>query len=300
MAITLLESAKLTQNQLKKGVIEEYAKNSVALELLPFIEVAGNSFSYNREGTLPGIGFRGVNEGYTESSGTVKNQVASLSILGGDVDVDRFIAQTRSNFNDQRAIQTALKAKALARFFDTQFIDGDVATTPNGFDGLGKLTTNIVSAGTNGNVLTLAMLDELLDSVDGGASALLMSSEMRRNVKALLQAHGGYVESEYDAFGRPVVTYGGVPIRTIGKDSSNAEILGFDETQGTSEDTGSIFAIRADAGDGVAGITNGGVDVQDIGELQEKPSYRTRIEFYAGLVVQNSNSAARLKGIKKA
>ncbi|MCA1232022.1 MULTISPECIES: major capsid protein [Bacillus] len=300
MAISLVESAKLTQDALKKGVITEYAQNSAALEVLPFIEMEGNAFSYNREGALPGIDFRGVNEAYKESSGTVNNQVARLAILGGDVDVDKFIAQTRSNINDQRMVQTSLKVKAFARFFEKNFIDGDVGANPNGFDGLKKLTTSVVDAGENGNTLTLSMLDELLDAVDGGPNVLLMSKEMRRNLKALIQAENGYFETEgYDAFGRPVLMYGGVPIRTIGKDTNNAEILGFNETQGTSTDTGSIYALRVDEADGVAGITNGGVQVYDLGELQQKPAYRTRIEFYAGLVVQNSSSAARLKGVQR-
>ncbi|MBP3046010.1 phage major capsid protein [Bacillus subtilis subsp. subtilis] len=300
MAISLVESAKLTQDALKKGVITEYAQNSAALEILPFIEMEGNAFSYNREGALPGIDFRAVNEAYKESSGTVNNQVARLAILGGDVDVDKFIAQTRSNINDQRMVQTSLKVKAFARFFEKNFIDGDVGANPNGFDGLKKLTTTVVDAGENGNTLTLSMLDELLDAVDGGPNVLLMSKEMRRNLKALIQAENGYFETEgYDAFGRPVLMYGGVPIRTIGKDTNNAEILGFNETQGTSTDTGSIYALRVDEADGVAGITNGGVQVYDLGELQQKPAYRTRIEFYAGLVVQNSSSAARLKGVQR-
>ncbi|MGX9948975.1 major capsid protein [Bacillus subtilis] len=300
MAISLVESAKLTQDALKKGVITEYVQNSAALEILPFIEMEGNAFSYNREGALPGIDFRAVNEAYKESSGTVNNQVARLAILGGDVDVDKFIAQTRSNINDQRMVQTSLKVKAFARFFEKNFIDGDVGANPNGFDGLKKLTTTVVDAGENGNTLTLSMLDELLDAVDGGPNVLLMSKEMRRNLKALIQAENGYFETEgYDAFGRPVLMYGGVPIRTIGKDTNNAEILGFNETQGTSTDTGSIYALRVDEADGVAGITNGGVQVYDLGELQQKPAYRTRIEFYAGLVVQNSSSAARLKGVQR-
>jgi hypothetical protein len=297
MAVTLLESAKLSQDMLKRGVIEEYAKNSVALEILPFIEVAGNSYAYNREGTLPNIDFRGVNEAYVEGSGTVNNQNASLSIVGGDVDVDRFIAKTRSNLNDQRAIQTQLKVKALARFFEKQFIDGDVAANPKGFDGLNKLITENVNAGTNGNTLTLSMLDELIDAVDGGANVLLMSQEMRRKLKGLLQASNHYIESGEDSFGRPVMTYGGVPIRTIGADNTGAQILGADETQGTATNASSVYALRVDQADGVAGITNGGVDVEDLGELQSKPAYRTRIEFYAGLVVQNSKSAARLRGV---
>ena len=51
---------------------------------------------------------------------------------------------------------------------------------------------------------------------------------------------------------------------------------------------------------GVLGITNGGVQVYDLGELQDKPAYRTRIEFYTGLAVQGGRAAARLTGVKNA
>ncbi|MDT2287346.1 hypothetical protein P7H17_16695 [Paenibacillus larvae] len=61
---------------------------------------------------MPGVGFRGVNEGYQESTGVVNQLSEGLVIAGGDVDVDRFIVQTRGNVNDQRAIQTQMKTKA--------------------------------------------------------------------------------------------------------------------------------------------------------------------------------------------
>ena len=38
----------------------------------------------------------------------------------------------------------------------------------------------------------------------------------------------------------------------------------------------------------------------NLNELQEKPAYRNRVEFYAGLVVQGGKAAARLRGIRKA
>ena len=44
--LTLIEAAKLTQNPLKKGVIETFARTSPVLERLPFFTVAGNSYSY--------------------------------------------------------------------------------------------------------------------------------------------------------------------------------------------------------------------------------------------------------------
>nr|WP_237088906.1 hypothetical protein [Paenibacillus larvae] len=82
MAQTLPEAAKLSTDMLQKGVIETYAKSSPVLELLPFMEIAGNSYRYNQEGTLPGIGFRGVNEGYQESTGVLNPQSEGLVISG--------------------------------------------------------------------------------------------------------------------------------------------------------------------------------------------------------------------------
>ncbi|MDT2258277.1 hypothetical protein P7H06_00025 [Paenibacillus larvae] len=46
-----------------------------------------------------------MNEGYQESTGVVNQLSEGLVIAGGDVDVDRFIVQTRGNVNDQRAIK---------------------------------------------------------------------------------------------------------------------------------------------------------------------------------------------------
>ena len=47
----------------------------------------------------------------------------------------------------------------------------------------------------------------------------------------------------------------------------------------------------------MTGLTNGGVMVDDLGLLQDKPVYRTRIELYAGLAVFSGKAAARLQGV---
>ena len=82
MALTLLEAAKLTQDPLKRGVIEIFPRTSPVLERLPFLSVDGMAYKYNEEKTLPGIGFRNVNESYTESTGVVNPQVEPLFIGG--------------------------------------------------------------------------------------------------------------------------------------------------------------------------------------------------------------------------
>lgn len=102
MAVTLAESAKLSQDMLQKGVIETMVESSAVLQVLPFMEVVGNAYTYNQVTTLPTVAFRDVNEGYTESASSFTQQTATLVMLGGDVDVDKFIVETRGNINDQR------------------------------------------------------------------------------------------------------------------------------------------------------------------------------------------------------
>ncbi|TYS60477.1 phage major capsid protein [Sutcliffiella horikoshii] len=301
MALTLPEAAKLSTDVLQRGVIETYARNSAVLEMLPFMDIQGNSYRYNQEQTLPGVGFRSVNEAYEESTGVVNQLSEGLVIAGGDLDVDRFIVQTRGNVNDQRAIQTQMKVKALSLTWTDYFFNGDVATDPKGFDGLKKrLTGNqVLSAGTDGGNLTIMMLDELIDSVEGEPDVIYCNKAMRREIKALIQGHTGYSEGDFDAFGRKVMTYGGIPIRAVEENSTGTAILGFGETQGTASDTSSLYAVKFGPEQYVSGLQNGGIDVMDLGQLQEKPAYRTRVEWYNGMAVFHPRAAARLKGVKK-
>ncbi|MDT2287345.1 hypothetical protein P7H17_16690 [Paenibacillus larvae] len=65
---------------------------------------------------------------------------------------------------------------------------------------------------------------------------------MRREIKRVIQDHHGYTESEYDKYGRPVISYGGIPIRFIETDAQGNEIIGFDETGNAT----SLYAVRFD------------------------------------------------------
>ncbi|RLD18052.1 MAG: hypothetical protein DRI33_04480, partial [Caldiserica bacterium] len=85
MALTLIESAKLALGRdetLKATVMELYAKASDLMQYLPFQDITGNSLVFNREQTLPSVGFRSLNEAYTEGSGTVDRVTEVLAIAG--------------------------------------------------------------------------------------------------------------------------------------------------------------------------------------------------------------------------
>jgi hypothetical protein len=315
MSVTLAQAALLSSNDLQRGVLETFVQASPVLDRLPLLGIEGNAYAYNEEGSLPGIAFRSVGEAYAESTGAVNQKTESLVILGGDADVDRFIVQTRGNLNDQRAVQTALKVKAASYFFQDKFFNGDVTVDTKGFDGLKKRLTGaqVISAGANGAPVLgnggtdsqtfFDNLDALIASVpgiDGTNGAIYANATVIGKIRSAGRRLGGVDLVKEDLTGKRIVTWNGIPVLDPGNNLAGTSILPQTETQGTATNASSIYAVKfgADEGEqGVTGLTNGGVMVDDLGLLQSQPVYRTRIEFYCGLALFSGNAAARLTGV---
>ena len=304
MALTLPEAAKQSQNPIQSAVIEMFARTGSILMVMPFASIQGNALKYNREDTLPGVGFRGVNEAYTESTGIINPLTEPLFIAGGDLDVDNFIIGTMGG--NQRATQEMMKAKALSLAVEKQIIKGDSASDPRGFDGLQvRLTGNqLMYAGTTdgGDALSLAKLDELIDKVDS-PTHLIMSKTMRRRLTQAARNYtvGGFITWELDAFGRKLAMYHDLPILIVDYDNTGAQILAFDEVgyTGSTATASSIYCVSF--GDQMlSGIQSGTMQVRDLGELQTKPAKRTRVEWNIGMAAWHGRAAARLGGITNA
>ncbi|MGW6754524.1 major capsid protein [Streptomyces sp. NPDC055006] len=310
--LTLVEAAKLSQDDLQRGVLETFVQESPVLDRIPFLPIEGNAYAYNEEATLPGVSFRAVNAGYTGSTGTVNPKSEKLVILGGDADVDRFIVQTRGNLNDQRAIQTRMKVKAASYFFQDKFINGDVAVDTNGFDGLKKRLTGaqVFAAAANG-MGPVAGGHDFFDALDaliaqvpgisGGNGALYANAKVIAKIKSSARRLGG-VEMIREALTQKMVaTYNGIPLLDMGQTTAGVDIIPQTETQGTATGTASsVYAVKFGSAEGdqaVTGLTNGGVQVMDLGQLQSQPLYRTRLEFYTGLALFGGKAAARLTGV---
>jgi len=309
MALTLVEAAKLNSGDVvKSAVIEMFARESDILMALPFEDIAGNAVKYNREQALPGIGFRGIGEGYTESVGVLNPIVESLVIAGGDLDVDRFIVTTMGA--EQRATHEAMKVKALADTWTTKFIKGDSSTQPREFDGLQvRLTGNqLIPAGTTsgGTPLSLGALDAAIDAVDS-PTHLLMSKAMRRRLSAAARdtTVGGYISYNPDSFGRRQMFYNDLPILVAYNNNGGTEVLPFTEATWTGSAyagtaTGTSVYVLSLGDNRLTGIQNGVMDVRDLGELQTVPVFRTRVEWYAGIALYHGRAASRLSSISDA
>lgn len=287
--LTLLEASKLSQDSLRAGVIEIFPRSSAVLERLPFFGIAGNSYTYNREQTLPNVSFRGLNQSYDPDTGVINPISESLVILGGLSQVDRALVKTQGSVNNLRAIHDGAKAKAAALEYTRCFFKGNSGDNNKEFDGLQTRLTGDQTIDMNGT-LTLATLDQLIDAVIGSPDVLFMNKTMRRKVNALMRAAGQATETVSDVFGRQINVYAGVPIGIIEEDSSGDEILGFDES-GT---TTSIYAVRFGF-EMLSGLQNGSIDVEDLGLVETM--YKTLIEWLTGLIIWNGKSSARLYGI---
>lgn len=298
MALLKAEAAKLSRNELVRGVIEEIITKDSVFNVLPFVPVNGKAYVYNRENSISEGDFLDPNDTVNEGAATFTEVTTNLRILAGDVDVDKFLMETMGDTNDQLAVQIALKGKALARKFERTLAIGNSGTNAKEFDGMAALSVagQTMTAGANGAALTLGMLDQLVDMVPNGADAIVMRSGTIRAFKDLLRTVGGGTDAamlQLENFSRPMLTHNGIPILVN-------DFLPGNETQGSSSVTCSVYAVRLNELDGLHGIYGGpsaGIRVEEVGTVQNKDAWRVRLKWYCGVALKSTQSLARIKGV---
>ena len=302
--VTMLEAAKHSKDALEASVAKIIVEASPVLEYLPQKTINGPAFRYHREASLGTINFRGVGGTYTPDAGVINPLFEALVIMGGEVKIDNFEVEVMSNLLNLKAEKYRMKARQAGIKFSETFFEGDTAVDSYSFDGLRKRLTGTqkIIIATNGNPLTLAKLDELLDAVlgDGGDKVLWMSPTMRRKVTSEVRGvtGSGLINFTQDAFGKQQVAYAGTPIRIVRREDTGTSFFGYDEDPGDGgDDTASIYCTRFGA-DYLHGIQSKSLPtVKDFGEVEAGPYHLGRIEWYTGMVLKHPRAAARLWGI---
>ena len=302
--LTLLEAKKLVEGDTKReAVIEMFASSSDLLRVMPFEDIPGDSFSYSTEGELPGVAFRGYNQGYDESTGIINNSTERLRIVGGDMDVDKALIKTRGE--RVRTTHETLKIKSIALSITGKIINGDSEANPLEFDGLRKriVGDQLIAAGntSGGDALSIELLDDAIDQVDN-PTHLIMSKKMRNKLNTAARKNiGGDIVWGLDEFGKRIAYYNDLPILVTDRDNESNEIIGFNEANpngGAAVGT-SIYVVSFGP-NMITGLQNGILDVEDLGEIDAKPVYRTRLEWLVSFAAQHGRCAARVWGIKNA
>lgn len=302
--LTLHEAAKQFDTDLKRqAVIEMFAGSTELNAVLPFMELPGGSYSYNQEAKLPGVGFRGINEGYTASIGVINPQTETLKIAGGDLDVDK--ALIKMHGAGTRSTQEEMKVRAFGQTITDAFINGD-ASDGVSFDGLRRRVSGYQLLAANEDTptlskpLSLATLDEALDRVQG-PTHLVMDGRMRNLLSRAAKADvGGDLAWAKDDFGRRIAYYNDLPILVTGDNAEGNRILDFNEVGVDSvANTGSIYVVSFGEGK-VKMLQNGVMEVTDLGEVDDKPVLRTRVEWLVGMAIEHGKAVSRIHSITKA
>lgn len=295
-SVTLAESAKLTQNMLLAGVIENVISINPFYDVLPFMEIEGNALAYNRENALGDVQYGTVGTTITaKAAATFTAVTSSLTTIIGDAEVNGLIQATRSDYTDQEAQQVASKAKSVGRQYQDTLINGD--GTSNTFSGLITLC-DAAQKIPAGGAYTLAMLDQLIDLVtdkDGQVDYLTMSARSIRSYYGFLRALGGASIGDVVNLpgGRQVPGYRGIPIFR----NDYISITG-----GAGSDT-TILAGTLDDGSGTHGVSGltargaGGLRVSYVGESETKDESITRVKMYCGLALFSLKGLAAITGV---
>lgn len=325
MTITLGEAAKLEQSPLKRGFILDLLRYSPLLNRVPFVDSPGLRITGNRWQTLPSVGFRKVNGSYSESTGTVEEVQETLALLGGDVFVDRVFTKAPGYAQNPLQVQMQMKAKAVAFQFNDSFINGDLASNADSFNGLKQRVTNmparqtidlssaddslkVLASSANEHTFVDAIhqavkyCDGATDILCNEATYLGLGQVARRlNLFQVIQdALGKKWESM--SSGSDMVNFVDVGL----KGDKSTEIITSTEDPGDGgNDSSSIYVVRMDTSDGLHGlqIAGLGMDIYDPtkgGEDPTAPRLIRRIDWATGLRNLSNYCIVRIKGFKMA
>ena len=315
MAVTLADAKLLTQDKLTQDIIDEFRKDNL-MDLLVYdncVALNGGStlaYTYNRVQTQGTAAFRKINAEYTPQEAKTKQYTTNLKVFGGSFGIDRVIQKHVKGVTNQLAFQLEQKIKGAQALFSDTFFNGSNATNEDVFDGLDVALTGSSTEYTPDAVIDLstasaidsnykAFLDaveDMLAELDGTPTFLAMNRKMRSAFNKVGRRTVAYQETR-DEFGRPIITYDGVRLITIGdKPNSSNPIIA------NGEDGTSLYAVRVGL-DGVCAVTPEGDNIIDV----YMPDFTTpgavktgEVEMVAGLAVKATKSAGVLRKIKVA
>jgi hypothetical protein len=155
--VSLAEAAKLSNNLLVEGVIEDIITTDEFYKLLPFVMFDQLSYTFTREKRLAKVAFaapgENLNQAKFQDGAQFENVNVALAGLIGDIIIDAHILGQLSEVNNQLAVQAKSKAKAMARSYMNAIINyrkssslvqsnNGVIGVVNAFDGMKAILDN--------------------------------------------------------------------------------------------------------------------------------------------------------------
>lgn len=307
---TLVEAAKLIQNQIAVGVAEDIITTNPVWQVMPWNSYEGQAILVNRELALGDAQVLAIGGTITaKAAATFTQYPYTATTLIGDAEMNGLVqAQSSSAGVDQTAIEVSSKAKSVGRLLQTGIATG-TGTAPQ-MNSLPFLTdaSQFSSGASAGRAITLGLLDDLLALVkakDGQVDWIMMPQRTLNSYKALVRSLGGVTETMAftmpNGTSRTVSVYEGVPIfindyLSVAETANGAALTGGALT--------SIYAGVWDDGTNKVGIAMihpasviAGIQIERVGVAETKDETIVRVKSYSNFASFNRRGLARLASI---
>ncbi len=297
----LQELKKLTQDDIVQGVVETIIDTDDLFKILPFRKVNGAALQVTWEDTIPSATFIAPDGTIPQSTGTTFAQFSDgIKVIAQDIDIPNYATAV---MGADAKVMLYGEVKAIARAYKQNVITGDETANPNVFNGIDKQIARAEGAGLQRTIdaaagtLTFKLLDELLKLMKMGVDVIFMHSQAYIAYKELLRQAGGTDSAmlQLPNFGRPVLTFEGIPI------IRNDYIPLTTDANGNVLTT--IYAGVLSESEGITGLyagDNAGISYQSLGQAQDKDATRYRFKWYCGFTVLNPYAAGAIKNVKVA
>ncbi|MFD7072308.1 major capsid protein [Streptomyces sp. NPDC059913] len=276
MPTSLAEARNNATDDVDLNVIDEFRKSSDILDRMTFDDSANPTggdtitYGYRRLITQANAEFRALNTEYTPAEVETKRYTVDLAPLGGSFRIDRVISRIGPAASGAVALNMSQKIKSSRAKFADAVINGDRGADANGFDGL-----SVILTGTDTEYLPLANgaesgyldwtaigdkasalaaqrhIDDWLGAMDDTPDVIYGNKKTLTLFKTIA-AWTDQLDKGTDAFGRPVVSYNGIPLVDLKtKAGSNDPVIGLvsrdpdgSGTGGNVTGLGDLYAIR--------------------------------------------------------
>lgn len=264
-----------------------------------------------------------LNEGYSTGKGTTIDETWETAIYGGDIQIDKRLANVSNAIESEVSLQTKMFIAGLTRDWTFDFLANTPLVNPKGMNGLAYLTTNFQNsrqqifldsnAANTGTALDvtasaanrrkfLTALNKAIKFVGldtgRGKGCIYLNEALYLGITATLQG-SGLLDTTKDQFDRQFTTYAGLPLYDTGyKSDLSTEILGV--VEGTGGASTSLYVVRWDQTDGLIGVQSNEMKVYDPlqgREMEALPANLLRIDWATMIIPRSSFCIARVGGV---
>jgi hypothetical protein len=293
-----------------RAFVENMLEESDLMRAIPIVPAERGKRAYMDIGSLPTVGFRGLNEAANQGTGTFNLREEDTYFIDDYIFADRAMIDRLGPEGKYK--QEKLKSIALGQFFSQNVIKSDNSAnprTPNGIQvrclDTTSLTGNLIhnSAASGGAALSLANLDALYWRVNKPTHwifprGLMPQLDTAARNNTLVNQTIGYAE---DDFGRRIIKFKGLPILYGYDPDDSPDLLPFTEVAsgGGSAVTSSIYCASFRAG-GFYAIEQTPLSVMPEGPTVGQPFDSTHVKWDYGFAREHPKAIARLDSVTSA